>query len=61
MKLFLSILQILCNGPGTCIPLCLAGLILKVSSSKRKLGTPIENNDTHITLRKHVHAIYIDF
>ena len=26
------ILQILCNGPGTCVPLCVAGFLLTVSS-----------------------------
>lgn len=28
------ILQILCNGPGTCIPLCFAGFLLKVQIHK---------------------------
>ena len=26
--------QILCNGPGTCVPICYAGLLLKVSCHK---------------------------
>ena len=26
-------LQLLCNGPGTCIPICLAVFVLKVSFS----------------------------
>lgn len=31
-QLFATSFQILCNGPGTCIPLCAAAFLLKVSN-----------------------------
>lgn len=29
--------QVLCNGPGTCIPLCVAGLLLGILGIKKVL------------------------
>lgn len=35
--------QVLCNGPGTCIPLCTAGLLLGILGLKRVLLVYVES------------------
>lgn len=40
----LSVLfQVLCNGPGTCVPLCTAGLLLGLLGLKRVLLVYVES------------------
>ncbi|GAA6099575.1 UDP-N-acetylglucosamine transferase subunit ALG14 homolog [Tachysurus ichikawai] len=36
-------LQVLCNGPGTCIPLCTAGLLSGILGFKRVLLVYVES------------------
>lgn len=37
------VFQVLCNGPGTCVPLCAAGLLLGVLGLKRVLIVYVES------------------
>lgn len=39
----LCVFQVLCNGPGTCIPLCAAGLLLGILGLKRVLLVYVES------------------
>lgn len=41
--LFVCVFQVLCNGPGTCIPLCAAGLLLGILGLKRVLLVYVES------------------
>ena len=36
-------LQVLCNGPGTCVPLCAAGLLLGMLGLKRVVLVYVES------------------
>lgn len=36
-------LQVLCNGPGTCVPLCAAGLLLGILGLKRVVLVYVES------------------
>lgn len=35
--------QVLCNGPGTCVPLCVAGLLLGILGMKKVLIVYVES------------------
>lgn len=37
------VFQVLCNGPGTCIPLCAVGLLLGILGLKRVLLVYVES------------------
>lgn len=39
----LLLFQVLCNGPGTCVPLCLAGLLLGILRMKKVLIVYVES------------------
>lgn len=39
----LLLFQVLCNGPGTCIPLCVAGLLLGILGMKKVLIVYVES------------------
>lgn len=39
----LFVFQVLCNGPGTCVPLCAAGLLLGILGLKRVLIVYVES------------------